>query len=120
METQPGKSINPLMWVAGVAIIVSSVVGVAAMMDWIPVSTRSVDEQFSLAPPRPSANPVAPAQSDAGTPVPASRTPASATCAECEAIESIREREARGESAGAGPVGGETRKQTAKAVKRSM
>jgi outer membrane lipoprotein SlyB len=112
METQTRRSLNPLMWVAGIAVIVFSVVGVAAMMGWIPASTSSPNEQFNLVPPKQSGNPApratsAPAQSDARTPAPAaSRTTASATCAECGVIESIRELEALGEGTGIGVIGG--------------
>ena len=35
METQAGKSLHPLLWVAGVVFILFCGAGVAAMMGWI-------------------------------------------------------------------------------------
>ena len=35
METQTGKPLHPLVWVAGIALIVFCGVGAAALMGWI-------------------------------------------------------------------------------------
>jgi len=49
METQARKSPHMLYWIAGIAVTVFSVVGIAAVMGWIPTSTSSPTEKIELA-----------------------------------------------------------------------
>ncbi len=44
METQANKSPHTLFWIAGIAVTVFSVAGIAAIMGWIPTSTSSPAE----------------------------------------------------------------------------
>lgn len=114
METQTGKSPHTLFWIAGIAVTVFSVAGIAAIMGWIPASTGSPGENVALtrqptAPDKPVAAKVhkAPAQAQARSPAQgADNATAKARCAECGVIESIRELEARGQGSGIGAVGG--------------
>jgi outer membrane lipoprotein SlyB len=114
METQTNKSPHTLFWIAGIAVTVFSVAGIAAIMGWIPASTGSPGEKVALtrqpaAPEKPAAAKVhkAPAQAQARSPAQgADHTTAKARCAECGVIESIRELEARGQGSGIGAVGG--------------
>ena len=45
MSTQTNKSMPPLLWAAGIAIILFSIVGIAAFMGWIPNSIGNTAEQ---------------------------------------------------------------------------
>ena len=123
MEAQVRKSPRPLAWVAGIAVILFSVAGIAAIMGWIPTSTgtpgnNAALEKLTTNTAKPAAvekrttNTVKPAASTA-QPVPApapvqvaSNVPARRTCAECGVIESVREIQHKGEGTGLGAVGG--------------
>ena len=104
METQAqaSKSLHPLTWVAGVALILFSAVGIGAFMGWIPTSMGKPGDNAALTPlDKPKANPAkaAPAKTPA---VPL----AAVKCAECGVIQSVREIDAKGEGSGLGAVGG--------------
>lgn len=127
METQApaSKSPHPLMWVAGIAVIVFSGVGIAAFMGWIPASMGGPSDSERLAKLEQAtplaANPAAAKPHTAPVYV-ARNTPdsrpdsrrnsppppviARARCAECGVIESTREIESKGEGSGLGAVGG--------------
>ena len=123
MEAQVRKSPHPLAWVAGIAVILFSAAGIAAIMGWIPTSTgtpgnNAALEKLTTNTAKPAAvekrttNTVKPAAS-AAQPVPApapvqvaSNAPARRACAECGVIESVREIQHRGEGTGLGAVGG--------------
>jgi outer membrane lipoprotein SlyB len=123
METQasPSKSLHPLIWVVGIAIILFSAIGIGALMGWIPTSTSgsgnaSLPEQQAENLPVPA--PVtakthkAPTRQATRPPVqaaesaPARTSQAIARCSECGVIESVREIETKGEGSGLGAVGG--------------
>lgn len=137
MDTRTAStSIHPLAWVAGIAVIVFSVLGIGALMGWIPnsignagsrppleapvavtavpVSPASPVSQASPASPPSRAAPVkrantAPHASVATLPAPApvvASAVASAKCVECGVIESVREIDTKGEGTGLGAVGG--------------
>jgi outer membrane lipoprotein SlyB len=130
METQATAAtstpIHPLAWVAGIAVIVFSAVGIGALMGWIPNSiggsgSRPLAEAqppaiVAPAAPAASVKRAAPAAQPAPVaqsapivrpaPVPAAPVMASARCAECGVIESVREIETKGEGTGLGAVGG--------------
>ena len=59
METQTSKSPHTLFWIAGIAVTVFSVAGIAAIMGWIPTSTSSPTDSAALA--KQSAAPAKPA-----------------------------------------------------------
>lgn len=109
METQTSKSPHTLFWIAGIAVTVFSIAGIAAIMGWIPTSTSSPTGNAALA--KQSAAPAKPAAASAvpeQAPVQvASNTPVvSAACAECGVVESVREIDTKGEGSGLGAVGG--------------
>ena len=101
-QTHANRSLHPLAWVAGVAIVTFSVVGVSAIMGWIPTSNSGQGEnpvleskagsgtaQTQPAKSRPpAARQTAPGQVAANAPAPVA---AAARCAECGVIESVRE-----------------------------
>jgi len=95
METQARKSIHPLMWIAGIALIVFCGAGVAAFMGWIPGSTGEPSVVGKLDKPRPAEKARA-----------AARTPVAAICAECGMVQSVHEIEIKGQTSGIGAVGG--------------
>lgn len=96
---------GPLMWVAAIAVILFSVVGIAAFMGWLPSSTAhpdnrtgersAIDKQSTAA-----AKPASPAKH---TPVAAATAP---KCLECGEIASIREIVTKADGSGLGAVGG--------------
>ena len=108
METQAraSKSLHPIAWAAGIALILFSAVGISAFMGWIPASMGGPGEKAALET-RPAGTP---AQAKAHTaPVQvANTTPARARnrCTECGVVESVREIETKGEGSGLGAVGG--------------
>lgn len=133
METQTpaSKSLHPLTWVAGIALIVFSAVGVGAFMGWIPSSIGGPQEEAVLesksaavsapqAVPKTAPQPAKPVQHAA--PAPQAAAPVrhqaanqetrnapvqvSSTCAECGVIESVHEIETKGAGTGLGAVGG--------------
>ena len=126
METQVNKSPHPLAWAAGIAVILFSAAGIAAIMGWIPTSTgtpgnNAALEKFSTNAADPAvpkaqtapvqtankAKPATPKAQTAPAPVQmASNTPVKRTCAECGVIESVREIQHKGEGTGLGAVGG--------------
>ena len=109
METQApaSRTLHPLTWVAGIALILFSAVGIGAFMGWIPTSMGKPGDNAALSKlDKPNASPakVAPAK------VAAAKVPAvplaAVKCTECGVIQSVREIEAKGEGSGLGAVGG--------------
>ncbi len=119
-QTRASKSIHPIAWAAGIALILFSAVGIGAFMGWIPTSIGSPGDKAVLE--KQSANTGAPARAKAQT-APVQRTtpvqhtapvqvanssavPASTRCAECGVVESVREIDVKGAGSGLGAVGG--------------
>ena len=112
METQTRKSPHTLFWIAGIAVTLFSVAGIAAIMGWIPTSTSSSGEPIALArqqaaPAKPAPAPArahkAPTQPPAQV---ATNAPAKTRCVDCGVIESVREIDTKGAGTGIGAVGG--------------
>ncbi len=106
MTTQTNKSLHPLFWITGIAVILLSAAGIAAIMGWIPTSTgtpgnNAAPEKLSSS----TAKPAAPKAHSAPVRV-ANSASTKVKCAECGVIESVREIEHRGEGTGLGAVGG--------------
>ena len=98
MEKQTRHPIHPLMWVAGIALIVFSAVGIAAFMDWMPGSAaKQGDAPLAAKLENPRA---------ADRPRTAARTPVAAICAECGVVQSVHEIKVKGDASGVGVVGG--------------
>jgi outer membrane lipoprotein SlyB len=101
METQVKKPLHPLLWVAGIALIVFCGVGVAAFMGWVtssagkPAEPTIVGKLDKVDKPR-SVEKVRPA----------ARIPVAAACAECGVVQSVLEVDAKGEGSGLGAAGG--------------
>src|SRR3954464_1806592 len=95
METQAGKTLHPLLWVAGVVFILFCGAGVAAMMGWIgsgkaePSPISNLDK--TRAPDRPHAAP---------------KAQHVAVCADCGVVQSVHEVDTKGTGSGAGGGGG--------------
>lgn len=104
METQVNKTMSPLMVIAGIAVILFSAAGIAAIMGWIPTS-------FGY--PRDGAAPLSSNSKGSASPAaraastqPTQNARVAVKCAECGVIESVRQIEQRGEGTGLGAVGG--------------
>ena len=93
METQARKPLHPLIWIAGIALVVFCGAGIAAFMGWIP----GTPAQPSL---------VGKLDNPAEKPRAAARTPLAAICAECGVVQSVHEIQTKGEASGIGAVGG--------------
>ena len=124
MEMHVKKSPHPLLWITGIAVILFSAAGIAAIMGWIPTSTGTSgnnaaleklgpDTAKSAAPksqtaPRQAASTAKPAAPKTQTPPVqvANNAPVKMTCAECGVVESVREIQHQGASTGLGAVGG--------------
>jgi outer membrane lipoprotein SlyB len=112
MNTQVSKSPHPLAWIAGIAVILFSAAGIAAIMGWIPTSLSQPSD--NVAPEKLATNtakPAAPKAKAYAAPAPApvqmaNNAPARPRCAECGVIESVRETQHQGEGSGLGAVGG--------------
>ena len=126
MEAHAPRPTHPLLIVAAVAITLFSLVGIGAVLGWIPTSVGN-PSGASTAPvaqapaqpaaqpeqrpaPRPKSKPVV--KSEPPVPVPQAIVPPpppvhiAAICKECAVIEEVREVEKAGQGSGAGAVGG--------------
>lgn len=104
MSTQvikTGHTPHPLAWIAGIAVILFCMAGIAAIMGWIPTSIGSSSEVDMDKAAKKTA------QSSATKPKAqvASNAPI-AKCSACGAIESVREISEKGEGSGLGAAGG--------------
>lgn len=123
MEGQAVKSTHPLLIVAAISVTVFSLVGIGAMLGWIPTSigTPSPVAQAPEAQPAPEPEKPAPSQSkpkhvakakapvqvaEAVVPPPPPPGVIKPICNECGVIDSISEVKKEGEGSGAGAVGG--------------
>src|SRR5947207_14405175 len=70
MEAQAAKSTHPILIIAGIAVTVFSLVGVAAIMGWVPTSKGQTEPAAALTAPASAPAPVAQAPE---TPAPAPR-----------------------------------------------
>src|SRR5258706_8189910 len=99
---------HPILLASGVAVLLFSLLGVAALTGVLPTGNSKQGEPGSLAqqPPAVAAAP-APTTGPAPAARPAQRAAAGvAACATCGRIESIRAVEVKGESSGVGAVAG--------------
>lgn len=116
---QTTKSPHLLIWIAGIAVILFSAAGIAAIMGWIPTSRSqpgdnteiSKSDKLSTNTAKPAAaKNHSPAQTPSKPHTPpvqiASNTPARTACVDCGVIESIREITKKGQGSGIGAVGG--------------
>jgi outer membrane lipoprotein SlyB len=100
METKINKSMHPLMMVAGIAVILFSVAGVAAIMGWMPTSFGHSRDDAAL-------DKLSGHGTRQASPAPvAQNAPAKVKCAECGVVESVRQVEQAGEGTGLGAAGG--------------
>ncbi|MBY0268556.1 MAG: glycine zipper 2TM domain-containing protein [Burkholderiales bacterium] len=108
MSTQVVKtaqSPHPLAWIVGIAVILFSVAGFAAIMGWIPTSIGGAGNLEADKSVKKSAQAVTPKTKTPPTQV-ASNAPASTKCSTCGVIESVREIAEKGEGSGLGAAGG--------------
>ncbi len=110
MENQvitAGKSLHPLAWIVGIAVILFSIAGVAAIMGWIPTSIGGAGDAGVDKSVKKSTQPATAKAKAKAPPAPvANSAPVSAKCSQCGVIESVREIAASGEGSGLGAVGG--------------
>ncbi len=132
MEAQTARHTHPLLIVAAIAITLFSLVGIGAVLGWIPTSVgnpspASTPTPLAQAPEQPVAQPEPtkrveepavrprprPTRSEAPAPIPHAAVPppppapvVAAICRECAVIEEVREVEKAGTASGAGAVGG--------------
>jgi outer membrane lipoprotein SlyB len=135
MEAQAVKSTHPILIIAGIAVTVFSLAGVAAIMGWIPTSTgqNSAAPLAQLEQPKAAAEPAKEARAPAAHPAkphasaPAHRTapvqvaraepraqiaqtppppPVRVICRECGVVDGIHEVERGGKASGGGAIAG--------------
>ncbi len=131
METQAVRQTHPLLIVAAIAITLFSLVGIGAVLGWIPTSVGNpgaASTPLAQAPEQPAAQPEEakpaepkPAAKPKPRPVVRSEPPhvaaraavpppppvvVAAICRECAVVEEVREVEKAGTGSGAGAVGG--------------
>lgn len=112
----PSRSPHPLIWVAGISLIVFCGLGIGAMAGWIPTSFgQPADPAIAGKLDQPKAMPAKPAVARAAAAKPAEVKPAAApapvavastACADCGIVQSVVEVNAKGEGSGLGAVGG--------------
>lgn len=102
------QSPHPLVWIAGIAVIVFCLVGVAAVFGWIPSSLGGGTDGTAVGKPPAKVASAAAGKTPAKIASTATgKTPAPAVvCAYCGVIESIRDVVAKGEGSGMGAAGG--------------
>lgn len=119
-KSPAAKPLHPLAWVAGIALILFSAVGVGAFMGWIPSSMGgpgevAVLESKSAAVSAPKAAPqpahpqpqAAPIRREAERREPRQAPiQAASRCAECGVVESVHVVDTKGTGSGLGAVGG--------------
>lgn len=111
MEAQAAR--HPLVITAAIAVTLFSLVGIAAVLGWIPTSVgtqaqapgqpeaaKQAEEKHAIKP-----KPVARSEHRAIVPPPPP-VQVAAICKECAVIEEVREVEKEGQASGAGAVGG--------------
>ncbi len=116
MEAQAARQYHPLVIIAAIAVTLFSVVGIAAVLGWIPTSVgggataqapaqpeaaKQAEEQHAVKP-----KPVARSEPRHQAVVPPPPPRVAAICRECAVIEDVREVEVAGQASGAGAVGG--------------
>ena len=103
------KSPHLLMWIAGIAVILFSTAGIAAIMGWIPTSMGRGSASVEIAAPAKLATGATapPTGRSQPAPLPAAQHGAARhSCADCGVIESTRAVKSKGEGTGVGAVGG--------------
>jgi outer membrane lipoprotein SlyB len=114
IEPQSGQFPQAIIWIAGIALTLFCVVGIAAVMGWIPSSMgwagdrRAIQSGSVNTVPRyvPKVHGSAASNPEPVERAAPARTAASSRCAECGVIESVRAVEAKGLGSGLGAVGG--------------
>ena len=131
MEAQAARQTHPLVIIAAIAITLFSLVGIGAVLGWIPTSGGTAStastplaqapepvvaqpeaakpvERKPAAKPRPvvRSEPPHPAPQAAVVPPPPAPVVVAAICRECAVIDEVREVEKAGQGSGAGAVGG--------------
>jgi len=121
MEAQAARHTHPLVIIAAIAITLFSLVGIGAVLGWIPTSVGTpgaASTPVAQGPEQPAAQPAEPKPAVKPRPVVRSEPPravavvppprpmVAAICRECAVIEEVREVEKAGQASGAGAVGG--------------
>ena len=117
MEAQAARQTHPLIIIAAIAITLFSLVGIGAVLGWIPTSvgtpgaasTPVAQAPEQPAEPKPAVKPRPVVRSEpprAVAVVPPPPPMVAAICRECAVIEEVREVEKAGQASGAGAVGG--------------
>lgn len=112
MNTQGNKSIHPLMWMAGIAVILFSAAGLGAIMGWIPTSIGHPSDNTALethpgnTASNNTAKPAVPHQRAVPVQTANNAAYSKAKCVECGVVQSVQEVQHRGEGTGIGAVGG--------------
>jgi outer membrane lipoprotein SlyB len=102
METQAGKPLHPLVWAAGIAVVLFCGVGAAAMMGWIGSGKAEPSPITQADKPQAAARAADRPHSVAKVPV-----PVAAVCHECGVVQSVNEVNTKGAGgSGVGAVGG--------------
>ncbi len=100
------KSPHLLIWIAGIAVILFSVAGIAAIMGWIPTSMSRAPDVALTANDATTSAAVKPALASSTHQAPVITQQAPVICHNCGVIESTRMVTTKGEGSGIGAVGG--------------
>ena len=95
METQARKPLHPLVWIAGIALIVFCGAGAAALMGWIGTGKAVEQSPIAKLDKAPAAE-----RRHAAAKIPL------AVCLECGVVQSVHEVDTKGAGSGVGAVGG--------------
>jgi outer membrane lipoprotein SlyB len=109
MTTAADKSPHLLMWIAGIAVILFSAAGIAAIMGWIPTSMGRGNANGEISAPGKLATSAGAPDNGRSqlAPLPVEQPGvARHSCADCGVIESTRAVKSKGEGTGIGAVGG--------------
>lgn len=98
MQSQARRPLHPLIWIAGIFVIVFCGAGAAAFMGWIP-GTASKPSEPGLSSKLDKPRTAAKVHSEAKAPV-------AAICAHCGVVQSVHEVQAKGDGSAVGVVGG--------------
>lgn len=103
MTTHTQRALPPLVWIAGIAIILFSMVGIAAFMGWIPSSIGNPGDNTDAST---NVRTATQKKSDKTPFRMASNTSAKGICSECGVIQSTRVITEKGDGGAVGIVGG--------------
>ena len=106
MRNSVTPSLHPMLWIAGLAVALFSLVGLAALMGWIPTSTGDANNSTLSQKAAPQKSSASDNKASTGNRNDNRNSTRAASCKDCGVIESIQEINHRGKASGMGVIGG--------------